>query len=393
MTRSVIVGHKRSPMGKFLGSLSGFSAPQLGATVAKGLLASVNCPPEAVEMALVGQVVQSGAGQNPSRQVALSAGIPDTVTAVTLNQVCGSGLRAVMDADNNIRLGDIKIALAGGIESMSNAPHLLRGLRTGGVKFGEGKLEDAMMTDGLNCAFEKWAMGFAAEYIAKKHNVTREDQDSFSLQSTQRAEAAHKAGLFKGSIVPFEIKGKKESTFFSEDETIRFGATMADLAKLKPAFDPNGTVTAGNASQLADGAAMLLVASEDEAKKRGWPVLARIVSHCTFGVAPKELFIAPVGAVRKAIDRAGLKMTDIDVFEINEAFAAQMVACQRGLELSADRLNLWGGGISLGHPIGCSGARVLGTLIDVMAHKNAKRGVASLCLGGGNAVAMVIERP
>jgi acetyl-CoA C-acetyltransferase len=380
-------------MGKFLGSLSTFTAPQLGATVAKGLLKSLNCSPDVVETAFIGEVVQAGSAQNPSRQVALGAGIPDAVTAITLNQVCGSGLRAVMDADNNIRLGEIKVALAGGVESMSNAPHLLRGLRTGSVKFGEGKLEDAMMTDGLNCAFEKWAMGLAAEYIAKKHNVTREDQDSFSLESSKRAEAAQKQGLFKSAIVPFEIKAKKETVTLSEDETIRTGATMADLAKLKPAFDANGTVTAGNSSQLADGAAMVLVATEEEAKKRGWPILARIMAHCTFGVAPKDLFIAPVGAVRRVIDKAGLKMSDIDVFEINEAFAAQMVACQRGLELPADRLNLWGGGISLGHPIGCSGARILGTLIDVMQHKNAKRGVASLCLGGGNAVAMLIERP
>lgn len=380
-------------MGKFLGTLSPLTAPEIGAQVARTLLKEVGCPPEVVDWALIGEVLQAGVGQNPARQVALKAGLPVTITAVTVNQVCGSGLRAAMNADNNIRLDQAKIILTGGMESMSNAPYYVRGTRTGAVKFGDLKLEDGMIADGLTCPFEGWHVGLAAEYTAKKYNVSREDQDAFAVESHRRASEAQKSGKFKNSIAPIEIVNKKETVVFSEDESIRHGVTMADLAKLKPAFDPAGTVTAGNSSQLTDGAAMALLASEDVAKQRGWPIRARIVAHTTYGVEPKELFMAPVGAVRQVVDKAGLKLSDIDLFEINEAFAAQMVACMRGLEISHDRVNVFGGAIALGHPIGCSGARVLATLINALEERNLKRGIATLCLGGGNAVAMLIERP
>lgn len=393
MTRSVIVGAKRSPMGKFLGTLSPLTAPEIGAQVARKLIDEVGCPYDAVDWALIGQVLQAGVGQNPARQVALKAGLPPTITAVTVNQVCGSGLRAAMNADNNIRLDQAKIILTGGMESMSNAPYYVRGTRTGATKFGHATMEDGMLFDGLTCPFEGWGMGHAAEYTARKYNISREDQDAFALESHHRAAAAQRAGAFKKSIAPIEVPGKKGPTLFGEDESIRPEVTLADLQKLKPAFEKDGTVTAGNSSQLTDGAAMALLASEDEARRRGWPIRARIIAHTTFGVPPKELFIAPVGAVRQLCDKVGVKVKDIDLFEINEAFACQMLACMRQLEISHERVNVLGGAIALGHPIGCSGTRVLTTLLDAMEARGVRRGIATLCLGGGNAVAMMIERP
>lgn len=392
MLQSVIVGAKRSPIGKFLGSLSTIAAPRIGAAVAKNVLETVKCPRDSVDLAIVGQVLQAGVGQNPARQVALGAGCADTITAVTVNQVCGSGLRAVMDADNNIRLGQAKIALAGGIENMSATPHLLHGLRTGATKFGDASLKDQMLLDGLTCAFEGTAMGVVADTTADKYKVSREDQDRCALESHHRAGKARADGIFKNEIVPIEIKSRKKTLVFDADETIRADNTLEGLAGLRPAFGKDGTVTAGNASQLADGAAMVLMTSSEEAQKRGWPIRAKVVSHATFGLAPKELFVAPIGAVKLAVERAGLKLSDIDLFELNEAFAAQSIACLRGLELDGDRVNIYGGGIALGHPIGASGARILVTLITAMEQRDAKRGVAALCLGGGNAVAMVIER-
>ncbi|HPF37491.1 MAG TPA: acetyl-CoA C-acetyltransferase [Phycisphaerae bacterium] len=392
MTRSVIVGAKRSPIGRFLGSLSGLTAPEVAAQVAKDVVQTVGCPVEDIDWALVGQVLQAGVGQNPARQVALKAGLPVTITAVTVNQVCGSGLRAAMNADNNIRLGEASIILTGGMESMSNAPHYIRNHRTG-EKFGHATLQDGMLFDGLTCPFEGWAMGCAAEYIAEKYGVSREDQDRFAVQSHHRAAEAQKAGMFRDYITPIEIPGRKgATTIFDQDETIRADVTLDDLAKLRPAFQKDGTVTAGNSSQLSDGAAMALLTSEEEAAKRGWRPIARVLSHTTHGVEPKELFIAPVGAIRTAVAKAGLTLGDIDLFEINEAFAAQMVACIRQLEISEERVNVCGGGVALGHPIGASGTRVLVTLLNLMDRRDARYGVASLCLGGGNAVAMVLER-
>ncbi len=392
MQGSVIVGAKRSAVGRFLGSLSPMTAPQVGAAVAKHLLTEVGCEPGDIDLAIVGEVLQAGVGQNPARQVALGAGCTGQVTAVTVNQVCGSGLRAVMDADNNLRLGEATVALAGGIESMSNAPYLLRELRSKGTKFGNSTVVDEMQFDGLTCAHEGTAMGVIADYTAEKYGASRADQDAFAAASHARAAAAQAEGVFKDEIAPIEIKSRKKTTVFDTDETIRAETSTESLAGLRPAFGADGTVTAGNASQLADGAAMVLMTTEDEAKKRGWPVRARVVAHTTFGVEPKELFIAPVGAVRAVVEKAGLKLSDIDLFELNEAFSAQAVACVRQLEIDAKQVNVFGGGVALGHPIGTSGARVLVTLINAMERRDAKRGVAALCLGGGNAVAIVIER-
>ncbi len=392
MQGSVIVGAKRSAVGRFLGSLSPMTAPQIGATVAKHVLTDVGCDAGDVDLAVVGEVLQAGVGQNPARQVALGAGCGGGVTAVTVNQVCGSGLRAVMDADNNLRLGQALVALAGGIESMSNAPYLLRELRSKGTKFGNSTVVDEMQFDGLTCAHEGSAMGVIADYTAEKYGVSRKDQDAFAAGSHARAAAAQAEGVFKTEIAPVEIKSRKKTTIFDTDETIRAETSSESLAGLRPAFGADGSVTAGNASQLADGAAMVLMTTEDEAKRRGWPVRARVVAHTTFGVEPKELFIAPVGAVRTVVEKAGLKLSDIDLFELNEAFSAQAVACVRQLEIDEKKVNVFGGGVALGHPIGTSGARVLVTLINAMERRDAKRGVASLCLGGGNAVAIVIER-
>jgi len=392
MACSVIVGAKRSAMGRFLGGLSSLTAPQIGAAVARKLLEEVKCPADAVDLAIVGQVLQAGVGQNPARQVAMQAGCAPTITAVTVNQVCGSGLRAVMDADNNIRLGQSKIALAGGIESMSNAPYLLRELRSIGTKFGNSTVIDEMQFDGLTCAHENLAMGSIADYTAQKYGVTRQDQDRFACDSHLRAAKAQTEGAFKTEIAAIEIKQKKQTLVFEADETIRADTTVEGLGGLKPAFGKDGTVTAGNASQLSDGAAMVLLTTPEEAAKRGWKVRAKIVAHATFGVPPKELFIAPVGAVRKALEIAGLKTKDIDLYELNEAFSAQALACVRQLEIDESKVNVFGGGVALGHPIGVSGGRILVTLLNAMERRNAKRGVASLCLGGGNAVAMVVER-
>jgi acetyl-CoA C-acetyltransferase len=393
MPHTVIVGAKRSAIGKFLGSLTPLTAPQIGAAVVKNMLAGLGCRPGDVDLAIVGQVLQAGIGQNPARQVALGAGCADTITAVTVNQVCGSGLRATMDADNNIRLGQSKIALAGGMECMSNAPYILRELRSKGTKFGNSTVVDEMQFDGLTDAYEGLPMGAIADYTAQKYSVTRKDQDTFALDSHKRAAKAQAAGLFKAEIAAIEVPaGKGKTITFDTDETIRAETTIEGLSGLKPAFGKDGTVTAGNSSQLSDGAAAVLLATEEEAAKRGWKARAKILAHATFGVAPKELFLAPVGAVKLAVEKAGLKVTDIDLFELNEAFSAQAVACIRGLEISPDRVNVNGGGVALGHPIGASGTRILVTLLHVMEQRNAKRGVASLCLGGGNAVALVIER-
>lgn len=393
MQQSVIVGAKRSAIGKFLGSLSPLTAPQIGTAVVKDILSGVGCPATDVDLCIMGQVIQAGIGQNPARQVAINAGISGTVTAVTVNQVCGSGLRAAMDADNNIRLGQATIALAGGIENMSAAPYLLRELRSTGLKFGEGKVVDCMQFDGLTDAYSGDMMGVIADYTADKHNVSRKDQDEFAYNSHQLAAKAQAAGEFKAEITPIEVPaGRKKTITFDADETIRAETTLEGLAGLRPAFGKDGTVTAGNASQLADGAAAVLMTSAEEAAKRGWKVRAKVLAHATFGVEPRELFIAPVGAVKLAVEKAGLKLADIDIFELNEAFASQSVACVRGLEIDPKKVNIAGGGIALGHPIGVSGSRILVTLLHLMERRNAKLGVASLCLGGGNAVAMVIGR-
>jgi acetyl-CoA C-acetyltransferase len=341
----------------------------------------------------MGNVVQAGVGQNPARQAAIHAGVPDTVPAHTTNMVCGSGLKAVMLAAQSIRAGDADLVVAGGMESMSRAPFLLQGVRQG-YKYGDQKTTDALVSDGLWCAFENWAMGEAAEHIAAKCAVSRADQDRFSAQSHQRAAAAWAAGAFADEIVPvtFPATGKKPAPPVERDEGIRADTTPEVLAKLRPSFRPDGTVTAGNASQLSDGAAAVVVASGRFVEQSGAKPLARVVSYAMSGVHPKDIFVAPVPAVKEACARAGLAPADVDLWELNEAFAAQMLACGKGLELDEAKVNVHGGAVALGHPIGASGARVLTTLVHALRRHGGRYGSAALCLGGGNAVAVVVER-
>jgi acetyl-CoA C-acetyltransferase len=390
MTDAFILSAVRSPIAKFLGGLSELTAPQIAAPVFQDALARAGVGPDKVDEVIVGHVVQAGVGQNPARQVALRAGLPTTIAAVTVNKVCGSGLKAVMLAAQAVRAGDANVVLAGGMESMSRAPHLIPASRTG-VKYGDGQLVDALVRDGLWCAFENWPMGDAAEHIAAKHGVTRSDQDRFSEASHRKAAAAWESGAFADEVLPMTVGNGPKAKTVARDEGIRPDTTLESLGKLRPAFRPDGTVTAGNASQLSDGAAGLLVASRAAAEQLGSAPLARIVSYATAGVDPKDIFIAPVPAVRMALDKAGLGVRDIDLFELNEAFAAQMCACTRELELPEEKVNVNGGAVALGHPIGASGARVLVTLLHALKRRGLKRGVASLCLGGGNAVAMVVE--
>lgn len=390
MRDALIVSAVRSPIGRFLGGLSSLQATELGARVAAEALTRCGASAEAVDEAIIGNVVSAGLGQAPARQVALGAGLPVTIPAVTVNKVCGSGLKAVMLAAQAIRAGDAELVLAGGIESMSNAPFLVKGARDG-LKFGDQQLTDALIYDGLRCAMEKWHMGCAADYIAADRGVSRQEQDRFSLQSHQRAAAATEAGRFTDEILPIEIKSRKGSTVVSADESIRADSNMESLGKLKPVFGADGTVTAGNASGLSDGAAATVVASADRAEALGLKPLARIVAYATSGVAPRDIFIAPVSGVRMVCEKAGLSLDDIDVIELNEAFAAQMLACLKELDLSEEKVNVNGGAIALGHPIGASGTRVLVTLVHELARRGGRYGLASLCLGGGNAVAMIIE--
>jgi acetyl-CoA C-acetyltransferase len=344
-----------------------------------------------VDEVIVGNVLQAGVGQNPARQVALKAGLPDTIAAFTVNKVCGSGLKAVMLAAQAIRAGDADLLVAGGIESMSRAPYLLFGARTG-WKYGDQKVIDAMIHDGLWCAFECWHMGEAAEHIADKCQVKRAEQDWFAVQSHQRAVAAWERGSFKAEVVPVTVGSGPKARVVQRDEGMRPDTTLESLAKLKPSFREAGSVTAGNASMLSDGAAAVVVASAKAAERLGSKPLARIIAYATSGVAPKDIFIAPVFAVRQVLDRAGLSLKDIDLFELNEAFAAQILACGKELKLDESRVNVNGGAIALGHPIGASGARVLTTLLYALEQRGLRRGLASLCLGGGNAVAIVVER-
>ena len=353
MPETVILSAVRSPIGRFLGGFSNTTATDLGAKVAATAMEGID--PSVVDEALMGCVLQAGLGQNPARQIALGAGCPDRVTAMTINKVCGSGLEAVMQADRAIRCQDARVVLCGGAENMTRAPHT--GLIRPGAKFGPATFADHMQADGLTCAFKGWAMGNAAEWISNEHNISREDQDAFAARSHQRAAAAAEA-----------------------------------LAKLRPAFDPEGTVTAGNASQISDGAAALVVASSDAAAELGVKPLAKIVGHSTAGVSPEAIFTAPAAGVAALLKQHDLSVDDIDLFEINEAFAAQVLMNQRALGVPDEKLNISGGGIALGHPIGASGARVLVTLLHGLIRTGGTRGGASLCLGGGNAVSMLVER-
>jgi len=384
-----IVAARRSPMGRFLGGLTKVEATQIGAQVLRTLLHDARTDAEHLDEVFVGQVIQAGCGQNPARQVALGAGVPDRVSCTTVNKVCGSGLQAVMFADQVIRAGDAHLIATGGIENMSRCPFLIRDHRLG-HKFGDAKLVDAMQFDGLVNIYDGALMGEIAEETAEKAGISRADQDAFAARSHQRAAAADEQGLFDDERVPIEIRPGKEA--LCKDETIRPGTTPDALASLPPVFRKGGTVTAGNASSLADGAAMLLVASQAGLKHCGSEPLARIVAQATAGGPPRELFFAPINAVRMVTERAGWSLDQVDLFELNEAFAAQSLADIRALELDEEKVNVNGGAIALGHPLGASGARVLTTLLHAMKRRHARRGIAALCLGGGNAVALAVER-
>lgn len=386
----VILSAVRTPIGKFLGGLSNERAPRLGAIVIAEALHRAAVGPEKVDEVIMGNVVQAGVGQNPARQAAIHAGLSHRIAAYTVNKVCGSGLKAVMLAAQAIRAGDADVVVAGGMENMSLTPHLLCHARQG-YKYGDQKIVDALIHDGLWCAFENWAMGEAAEYIAGRYDISREAQDRFAMQSHQRAALAWEKGDYHQEIVAVPVKVGSKEGIVVKDEGIRPDTSVETLARLKPAFCASGTVTAGNSSQLSDGAAAVVVTNRRTAEELGVRPMARIVSYATSGVAPKEIFIAPVPAIRSAIEKANMRLNDIDLFEINEAFAAQILACQRELLIDDARLNVVGGAIAVGHPLGASGARILTTLVHSLQRLGAKRGVASLCLGGGNAVAMVIE--
>jgi acetyl-CoA C-acetyltransferase len=390
MTEIVIAAAARTPVGSFNGSLGGFSAAALGEIAIKEALKRANVDPTDVSEVLMGQVLTAAQGQNPARQAALAAGIPKEKTAMTINQVCGSGMRAVALAYQAIRSGDSRIVVAGGQESMSLSPHAQH-LRNG-KKMGNLDLIDTMIKDGLWCAMNDYHMGNTAENIARQFQITRQEQDEFACASQNKAEAAQKAGKFKAEIVSVTIPTKKGDVIFENDEYVRAGTTMDALSKLRPAFDKEGTVTAGNASGINDGAAALVVMTADEAKKRGLKPLARIVNWATAGVDPAIMGTGPIPATRLALEKAGWKLEDLDLIEANEAFAAQAVAVNKGLGWDTSKVNVNGGAIAIGHPIGASGARILTTLLYAMADRNAKKGLATMCIGGGMGIAMCVER-
>lgn len=372
-----------------MGGLARLPAPQLAAAAIAETLRRTQTRPEQVDEVILGLVLAAGIGQAPARQAALGAGLPDSIAAVTINKVCGSGLKAVMLADQVIRAGDAERIIAGGMENMSRAPFLAMGAREG-WKFGHQQLLDSMLHDGLWCAFENQVMGCQADYTAESRGVSRDAQDRFALESHRRAVAA--ADAMQAEIVPVTVPGRKGNVVVECDEGPRADSTLEALVRLQPAFGATGTVTAGNASQISDGAAAVLMASEKVAASFASPLKARIVASSTSGVPPKEIFMAPVSAIEKVLAKANLRMADIDLVELNEAFASQCLACMHALDMDPARVNVHGGAIALGHPIGASGARVLVTLLHALSEHGLKRGLASLCLGGGNAVAMIVER-
>lgn len=388
----VIVAAARTAIGNFNGSLASLPAHDLGAIVIKALLARAKLDPDQIDEVILGQILAAGAGQNPARQAALNAGLPHKVPAMLINQLCGSGLRAVHLAMQQIALGEADIIIAGGQESMSQAPHLLMGSRNG-VKMGDWKMADSMILDGLTDAFNKYHMGVTAENIAKKYDLSRELQDAFAAESQQKTEAAQKAGKFKDEIVPVEIPQRRgDPVVFDQDEFPRAGVTAEGLAKMRPAFDKAGTVTAGNASGINDGAAGVVVMTESKAKALGLTPLARIAAFASAGVDPAIMGTGPIPASTKCLERAGWKVADLDLIEANEAFAAQALSVNQELGWDTSKVNVNGGSISLGHPVGASGARVLVTLLHEMQRRDAKKGIATLCVGGGQGVAMAVER-
>jgi len=390
MTEIVIASAARTPVGAFSGGLSSVPAHYLGEVAIKGALERAKVKADEVDEVILGQILAAGAGQNPARQAALNAGIPQEATAYGINQLCGSGLRTVALAFQAVQCGDADIVVAGGQESMSQAPHTMH-LRNG-VKMGPGQMQDSMINDALTCAFNGYHMGNTAENVAQKWQLTRDEQDTFAVSSQNKAEAAQKAGKFKDEIVPVTIKTRKGETVIDTDEHPKHGTTMESVGKLRAAFAKDGTVTAANASGINDGAAALVVMSADEAKKRGVEPMARVVSWATAGVDPAIMGTGPIPASRKALEKAGWTIDDLDLIEANEAFAAQALAVNKDMGWDTDKVNVNGGAIALGHPVGASGARVLTTLLFEMQRRDAKKGLATLCIGGGMGIAMCVER-
>jgi acetyl-CoA C-acetyltransferase len=390
--QSVIVSAVRTPTGKFLGALKDLSAAELGALVVREAVRRAGIDPASVDECIMGNVIQAGNGQNPARQAALNGGLSDHVAAMTINKVCGSGLKAVMLAAQGIATGDIDIAVAGGMESMSNAPYLLPRVREG-LRMGDGTVVDSLIHDGLWCSFENCHMGVSGEVVADKYNVRRDEQDRYAADSHRKAALATREGWFKDEILPVSVPQRKgEPVVIDRDEPIREDTTVEALAKLKPAFRKEGSVTAGNAPGVNDAAAAVVVMAEDKARSLEATPMARIVGQATSGLPPKLVMMTPVEAVRKVAAKVGWSLNDVDLFEINEAFSVQAVAVMRELGIDPSRVNVHGGAVALGHAIGASGARVLTTLLHALQRRNLKRGIAALCLGGGNGVALAVER-
>ena len=389
MSQAVILHSLRSPIGKFQGALAPLAAPDLAAQVVKALLAAV--PGAMPTEAIFGNVVGAGVGQAPARQAALRGGLPASVSALTINKVCGSGLKAIQLAANAVRLGDHEVVVAGGMESMSNAPYLLSKLRTG-ARMGHTEAQDAMILDGLWCALTDQHMGQTGELVAAKYDISREAQDAWAAESHRKAVAAMRSGAYVAELVPIAVPGRKGDLIVSEDEGPRADSTPESLAKLRPVFRKDGTVTAGNAPSVNDGAAAVLVSTEYYARTHDLPIQARILGTATAGLDPEWVLMAPVEAIRKLLAQVGWSVADVDLWEINEAFAVQLVATVAELKLPTDRINVHGGAVALGHPIGASGARVMATLLHALTRLDKQRGIAALCLGGGNAIAMAVER-
>ena len=388
----VIISAVRTPVGKLLSALKNFKATDLGAMVVREAVKRAGVKPEDVDEVIMGCVIQAGLGQNPARQAALRGGLPPSVAAVTVNKVCGSGLKAVMMAAQGIQLGDTEIVVAGGMESMSNAPYLIPKGREG-YRLGNGTLVDSMIQDGLWCSFDDQHMGCTGEVVSERFHVSRAEQDEYALNSHRKAAAAIESGKFKEEILPIEIPQRKGAALvFDTDEPVRADASLEALRKLKPAFKEGGKVTAGNAPGLNDGASAVVVTSADRAQSLGVEPIARIVAQATSGIEPKLVMMAPVEAIQKLLKKTGWSAKDIDLIEINEAFAVQLVAIIRELDLDPEKVNVNGGAVALGHAIGQSGSRLLTTLLYEMKQRKAQRGIVSLCLGGGNAVAMALER-
>ena len=391
MNDVVITAALRTAVGKFGGSLAKVPAAELGAQVIRALLGATGVKGEQVSEVILGQVLTAGCGQNPARQALIKSGIPASVPAMTIGKVCGSGLKATHLAAQAIRCGDADIVIAGGQENMSAAPHVLNGSRDG-IRMGDGKLIDSMIVDGLWDVYNQYHMGVTAENVAKKFGISRREQDEFAARSQQKAEAAQKAGKFKDEITPVELVGKKATTRFDSDEYVRHGVTAESLAELKPAFSAGGTVTAGNASGINDGAAAVMLMSAARARELGLQPLARIRAYASAGVDPSLMGMGPVPATQLCLRKAGWKAEDLDLMEINEAFAAQAIGVNREMEWDTARINVNGGAIAIGHPIGASGCRILVTLLHEMVRRDASKGLASLCIGGGMGVALALER-